>query len=140
VNPLALVGMNRGAYPHRMRGWLVGMAWMALVSSGCLTKAPTGSAASTAQPATPRMQTVEVVVYGTEWCPVCTRARSWLDAGGYRYRWFDVDRDVQARVRHRWLNPSGSVPTFEVAGRPLVGFDGSQLRDAVASAAGESTW
>ncbi|MBM4360998.1 MAG: glutaredoxin family protein [Deltaproteobacteria bacterium] len=121
-----------------MRGRIIGLAWLALLSFGCGAPKPAITAAAANEPASPQMQAVEIVVYGTDWCPVCARARGWLEAGQYRYRWLDVDTDVKASVRHRWLNPRGSVPTFEVAGRAIIGFDGPTLRDAVVTAAGEA--
>jgi glutaredoxin 3 len=75
-----------------------------------------------------------VIVYTTGWCPVCRRAKAWLDANGISYD----DRNVEAssedaRTLHR-LNPRGSIPTFDVEGQVMVGFSESGFVSLVQSA------
>ncbi len=82
------------------------------------------------------MKNVPVVVYMTSWCPACARARIWLQERGYSYRPLDVEQDLRAALRLRRLSPSGNVPTFDVGGTIVVGFDPPELHDAIARAAG----
>lgn len=122
-----------------MRTALLGLTATCLVGLACVPRAPSGTQAASERDdgfTTPAsLAAVEVVVFGTDWCPVCRRAREFLDRGGYRYRWLDIDSDPVARARHRILNPRGSVPTFLVEGRLLVGFSGPVLRETVLEAA-----
>ncbi len=39
----------------------------------------------------------QIIVYGTTWCPDCTRAKRYFDQRGIPYQWIDVDRDAAAR-------------------------------------------
>jgi glutaredoxin len=73
----------------------------------------------------------QVVVYVTEWCPHCRRARQWLRAEGVSFVELDVDADPRAARMLRQLNPMGGVPTFDVDGEVLVGFAPGLLRRAL---------
>jgi mycoredoxin len=64
----------------------------------------------------------QIVVYSTEWCADCRRARRVLDRHGARYRWVDVDDDPEAadkviRINHGLrvvptiLFPDGTILT-----------------------------
>jgi mycoredoxin len=64
----------------------------------------------------------QIVVYSTEWCADCRRARGVLDRHGVRYHLIDVDEDQEAadrvvRINHGLrivptiLFPDGSVMT-----------------------------
>ena len=43
-----------------------------------------------------------IIVYGTNWCPDCTRARRFLDRHKVAYTWIDTDKNklAEAFVRH----------------------------------------
>jgi glutaredoxin len=84
------------------------------------------------------VQAVPVAMYMTEWCPVCRHARDWLENGGYDFVEHDVERDPRAAVFFVAVNPRGSVPTFDVGGQIVVGFDPDQLRAAIAATARET--
>ncbi|HVU01667.1 MAG TPA: hypothetical protein VHE30_07945 [Polyangiaceae bacterium] len=47
----------------------------------------------------------------------------------------DLEQDVMAAQEARRLNPRGSVPTFDVGGQALIGFDPRALAAALESAA-----
>jgi glutaredoxin 3 len=64
----------------------------------------------------------DVVVYLTDWCPYCTRAKDLLGKKNVRFRVVDVDDRPDLRA---WLlERSGqrTVPQVFVNGRPLGGF------------------
>ncbi len=73
------------------------------------------------------MRRVPIKMYMTRWCPVCTKARVWLKASGYRFTEYDVDADQQARRAQKRLNPAGSVPTLDIEGEVLIGFSASRI-------------
>ena len=61
-----------------------------------------------------------VTLYTVPGCPLCVRARAWLDRHGVVYRERDVARDFGAlRAMYR-LTGGRLVPVFEVDGRALV--------------------
>jgi len=81
------------------------------------------------------MRKVPIAMYMTTWCSVCTRARAWLEANGYRVALYDVEAEPNASRVHILLNPRGSVPTFDVDGVTVVGFAPAQFEAVVARVA-----
>ena len=54
-----------------------------------------------------------IVVYGTRWCPDCSRARRVLDGRDISYEYIDINRDKQARATVEEINNGNrSVPTI----------------------------
>ena len=61
-----------------------------------------------------------VTLYVVPGCPLCARAREWLERRGIKYRERDVANDFGAlRAMHR-LTRQRFVPVFEARGRALV--------------------
>ncbi len=54
-----------------------------------------------------------ILVYGTEWCPDCRRAKSVLKKSGVEYQWIDIDEnpDEQDTVK-KINNGMRIVPTI----------------------------
>lgn len=83
------------------------------------------------------MRQVPVTMYMTTWCPVCQRARGWLEDGGYSFMEFDVETNPRAGRILRSLNPRGTIPMFDVDGRILIGFEPTMLESTIRKAAEE---
>jgi glutaredoxin len=68
-----------------------------------------------------RLSTEEMVtLYVVPACPLCARARGWLERHGIKYIERDVANDFGAlRAMHR-LTRQRLVPVFEARGRALV--------------------
>jgi mycoredoxin len=65
------------------------------------------------EPAPPSPHDAKIVVYGTDWCPDCTRARRVLEENSVAYAWIDVDKETQADAFVRSVNQGKrSVPTI----------------------------
>ena len=61
-----------------------------------------------------------VTLYVVPGCPLCARARRWLEEHGIEYAERDVENDFGAlRAMYR-LTRQGLVPVFEKNGRGLV--------------------
>ena len=61
-----------------------------------------------------------VTLYVVPGCPLCARARQWLEQHGIEYAERDVANDFGAlRAMYR-LTRQGLVPVFEFAGQALV--------------------
>ena len=87
---------------------------------------PSGAAIQAALRATP------IVMFSTTWCPVCDRARAFLDANGLSRNERDIDRDERARAELQRLTGKGSIPTFVVDGVLLMlGLSETSLMRAV---------
>lgn len=80
-------------------------------------------------------KSVKVTMYSAPWCFICDRARSFLEAREVALTDYDVDVDVEAEKRLQQLNPSGSIPTFIVDGKTIVGFHPWGLEDLIDEAA-----
>lgn len=74
---------------------------------------------------------VSVTMYTTAWCGACSRARTYMNEHGIVYVERNVDESAAYRARARALNPRGSVPTFDVDGRAVVGFTPDKLEHAL---------
>jgi len=78
---------------------------------------------------------VKIQVYRTERCQNCIEAHGYLVAHGIQAVEHDIDKDPRARARYRRLNPKGSLPTMEVDGQVLAGFDAQRLERSLDRAA-----
>jgi len=76
---------------------------------------------------------IPVSFYITSTCPVCASARAFLLANDISFVEKDIDENPASRAELLSMNPSGSVPTFNVDGRIVVGFDQAQLARLIAS-------
>ena len=53
-----------------------------------------------------------IIVYGTDWCPDCTRSRRFLDEHRVDYTWVNINEDASAARTVMELNGGNrSVPT-----------------------------
>jgi glutaredoxin len=82
-----------------------------------------------------RLPDVHVVVYTTSWCPVCKRAKQWMNAHGVAYEEHDVEASSESARQMRAINPRGGVPTFDVEGQVEVGFSAGDLTATMQRAA-----
>ena len=55
----------------------------------------------------------EIIVYGTNWCPDCVRAKQVFARHNVSYTWIDIGQDEAGRKRVEELNHGNrSVPTI----------------------------
>ena len=78
------------------------------------------------------LRTVPITLYTTPRCPHCTRARQWLRHNGIPFVERDIEKDPSNRRAMTALNPRGGVPTIDVDGQILVGFNERQAGEAIA--------
>jgi glutaredoxin len=81
------------------------------------------------------MRRVSVTMYSTSWCPVCRRARDWLQRNGISFEERDVEKSEDAHRAQLARNARGGVPTIDVDGTVLVGFSAESLQAALQRAA-----
>ena len=71
-----------------------------------------------------------IVMYCTQWCPGCRRARAFFQQYSIPYQEIDVTRDREAAARVRgWNNGAESTPTFDIGGKILTDFRRSEIAD-----------
>ena len=65
-----------------------------------------------------------IVIYTTDWCPVCRTAKRYLDERGLVYQEVDIEKTPGAAERlEEWSGGFRTVPTFNIDGRVIVDFD-----------------
>jgi glutaredoxin 3 len=72
----------------------------------------------------------QVVIYTTDWCPYCARARSLLELKGVAYAEVDVDAVPGARDEMMARGGGDTVPQIFIGGRPVGGSDELHALDA----------
>lgn len=77
---------------------------------------------------------VRITMYSTEWCGVCKRARSYMQAQNIPFHDFDIERDDAARQKAHALNPRNSVPTITIDKELLIGFSPEALEERISRA------
>jgi hypothetical protein len=80
---------------------------------------------------------VNIVMYMNTRCGASRQARSYLIKHRIRYIEIDLDKDPSGRSTFQRLNPRGSLPTFDIDGHVLVGWQPAQFRKLVKTAAAE---
>jgi glutaredoxin len=63
-------------------------------------------------------------MYVTDWCPVCKKARTYLNSIGVDLTEYDVEKDPEKRREYlRKGNNDTGVPLIDIEGIMLRGFD-----------------
>lgn len=78
---------------------------------------------------------VSIEMYSAAWCQACSRAKAWMREQNITFHEVDVDRRAGALAQLQMLNPRSSLPTFDIDGHVVVGFDEPRLRTAIDEAA-----
>jgi glutaredoxin len=113
--------------------WLFGLltAGMIVVAGGVtyrLTRTSTSAAPAIAG-------ALVVVMYTTSWCPVCKRAKTWLNGSGVAYEERDIESSMEYAREMKRINPRGSVPTIDVDGDVMIGFSENKMASMLERAA-----
>ena len=74
---------------------------------------------------------VKVTMYMTGPCTLCSTARTFLKTKRYRLTELDIDASPTDKVLLESVNPAGTVPTFDVEGKVLIGYDRQSLDKAI---------
>lgn len=75
---------------------------------------------------------IQVIMYMTDWCPYCRKAREYLNSLGVNLTEYNVDRD-KARDEERIRKAGGGsgVPVIDVEGIIVRGFNTDRIKAAV---------
>lgn len=63
-----------------------------------------------------------IVVYTTDWCGYCERAKALLERRGLAYEEIRIDREPDFRQRLLELTGGWTVPQIVIEGRPIGGY------------------
>jgi len=69
------------------------------------------------------MSPVKVLMYTTDWCPYCARARNLLESKGVAFEEIDVDAVAGARSEMEARSGRSSVPQIFIGERHIGGCD-----------------
>ncbi len=67
-----------------------------------------------------------VVMYSTNWCGVCTKARQYMQSNGIRFKEYDIEKSDSAHREFKKLGGKG-VPLILVGNQKMSGFSASRL-------------
>jgi len=70
-----------------------------------------------------------VVMYTTDWCPYCSRARRLFETKGVAFTDIDVDTTEGARAEMQKRSGRTSVPQIFIGARHLGGYDDVKALD-----------
>lgn len=71
----------------------------------------------------------EVVLYATQWCGYCAKAREQLAADRVAYREVDIEKDAAGHARFKALGGRG-VPLLNIKGTLIHGYNPQAMRAA----------
>ena len=76
----------------------------------------------------------QVIIYSTPWCAFCRTEKQWLESLGVEYTVRDIEEDEGARdeLLDKVNGQFQGVPTTDIAGSIVVGFDRPKLQAALA--------
>jgi glutaredoxin-like YruB-family protein len=75
----------------------------------------------------------KVVIYSTPKCPICKRARAYLEKKSVTYE--DIDVSVDEKAAHEMIHRSGqmSTPVIFVGNQMMLGFNQKKMDKMLAS-------
>jgi glutaredoxin len=73
----------------------------------------------------------QAVLYATEWCPYCARARKFFKDNNIPFREYDIEKSAEGNAQYERLGGNG-VPVVLIADKVIYGYDESALREAFA--------
>lgn len=65
----------------------------------------------------------EIIMYSTDWCGYCQRARNLLERKGAAYREIKIDEDTRQREEMMQRSGRRTVPQIFIGERHVGGFD-----------------
>jgi glutaredoxin len=77
-------------------------------------------------PKTPRIE-----LYTTSWCPYCRQARNFFQSRQIPFTEYDVEKDKDAALRKRQLDPRSGVPLAVINGQLVHGFSEPAYKKAL---------
>ncbi len=91
---------------------------------------PKAAAQEPAQAEAPPLPKGGIIMYCSNWCPDCRRARAWLNSKNLTYTEVDVNANPAAAAQVRqWANGNLTTPTFDIDGTIVVDYQIDKLHE-----------
>lgn len=74
---------------------------------------------------------MKIILFGTENCPWCVKAKDYLKEKGVQFEYIDVSQDQDAAQEMIKKSKQMSVPVLEINGTIIVGFDKEKIDEAL---------
>jgi len=74
----------------------------------------------------------DVIMYGTDWCPYCKKARTYFKSNGINFVEYNIEKNDLAKRMYDLLG-GGGVPLILVHGKKMKGFNIQHFRDLYGS-------
>ena len=75
------------------------------------------------------MITMEIKVYGTEFCPNCQRIKDFLKENEIKFKYIDVGKDKEAAKKMIETTGQRGVPVIEINGEIIVDFKEEEIKE-----------
>lgn len=73
---------------------------------------------------------LSVVLYATQWCGYCAKARELFKSRNVPYQEFDIERSAEGEAQYRKLGGNG-VPVIVINGAVIHGYDRAAIEKAL---------
>ena len=67
-----------------------------------------------------------VILYATDWCGYCKKARELLSEHNIQYTEFDIEKSKEGRRRYDQLKGNG-IPVLDINGSIVMGYNKSKI-------------
>ncbi len=125
--------------PPRLQTQRTGLLWLGVAAAGCISF---GLLHATATPAArlddPRIHAAvfantdyKVVMYATQWCPYCARARAYFKSHHIDYLERDVENDPEAGRVHRDVLHARGIPVIVIGDEIIRGYGEAAIAQAL---------
>jgi len=77
-------------------------------------------------------QEIKVIMYMTDWCPYCRKAREYLNSLGVKVTEYNMEREpARNEERARKAGSGSGVPVIDVEGIIIKGYSREMIKDAL---------
>ena len=70
---------------------------------------------------------MKIIVYGTEFCPDCKRAKDFLEENEIKFEYIDVGKDKKAAKDLIEKTGQRKVPVIEIDDEMIIGFNAEKI-------------
>lgn len=72
-----------------------------------------------------------IIVYTTPICPMCEKAKNFLEQEGYDYQEVDITKDKDKRDELIEKTGQTNVPVIEISDEVIIGFNKNKMLEAL---------